>query len=332
MYSHRPANCNVDRFPRTRGDGPGVNLGSLIARKFPPHTRGWTVVIHRDQVRLVVSPAHAGMDLSFWRVRRFSRVSPAHAGMDPIRLRAEAPRGSFPRTRGDGPSQEAIDEIMPQFPPHTRGWTWPDKRKELLKLVSPRTRGMGPAIPTTANAARQFPPHTRGWTVAIGVDDRHFVVSPAHAGMDPPRRLARASCTRFPRTRGDGPSMYFSRERSDEFPPHTRDGPSRAQVRGARSRFPPHTRGWTIGRSSSWTSEPVSPAHAGMDPDPGSLDAMRFGFPRTRGDGPFLGTKGTWSRRFPPHTRGWTLDGVQAGAHNAVPPHTRGWTLHGPGA
>ena len=76
-------------------------------------------------------------------------------------------------------------------------------------------------------------------------------------------------------------------------------------------------------------------------------------FPRTRGDGPVLAGHASRvsSGKFPPHTRGWTLDRHPDRAlrpsgfprtrgdgpdlevptsvrfHDAFPPHTRGWTI-----
>ena len=52
---------------------------------FPPHTRGWTLMVVHFIDRESVSPAHAGMDLE---------------------IEAEAfGTSSFPRTRGDGPEE-----------------------------------------------------------------------------------------------------------------------------------------------------------------------------------------------------------------------------------
>ena len=73
----------TQRFPRTRGDGPGAGPQPGSGSPFPPHTRGWTCKEPSSPLGAAVSPAHAGMD------RRQS-----------IRAR-ELFR--FPRTRGDGP-------------------------------------------------------------------------------------------------------------------------------------------------------------------------------------------------------------------------------------
>ena len=72
-------------FPRTRGDGPDSVDSAAAKAEFPPHTRGWTLMVVHFIDRESVSPAHAGMDLE---------------------IEAEAfGTSSFPRTRGDGPEE-----------------------------------------------------------------------------------------------------------------------------------------------------------------------------------------------------------------------------------
>ena len=214
-------------FPRTRGDGPCRLRAGTGVRRFPPHTRGWTLV-------------ERGAELAH-------QVSPAHAGMDP---RAPSDRvGScrFPRTRGDGPCPVSPVTVDPRFPPHTRGWTRlsPNARSVLrvspahagmdppasdsyhIPVRFPRTRGDGPFDRETLTMRNRFPPHTRGWTGIWRQQLNHVQVSPAHAGMD--RLIVHQACFPhcFPRTRGDGPG-------SDCKSPLP-------------AVFPPHTRGWTVG-------------------------------------------------------------------------------------
>ena len=71
------------RFPRTRGDGPSADEGYVLRVGFPPHSRGWTLVMDKAEDGEPVSPALAGMD-------------PLGAGRGWAQYR-------FPRTRGDGP-------------------------------------------------------------------------------------------------------------------------------------------------------------------------------------------------------------------------------------
>ena len=51
----------TERFPRTRGDVPGVIHGYTPFLLFPPHTRGCTLEVRTCQEQQKVSPAHAGM-------------------------------------------------------------------------------------------------------------------------------------------------------------------------------------------------------------------------------------------------------------------------------
>ena len=305
------------RFPRARGDGPSRIEPPIAARRFPPHTRGWTCHARSSQSTEAVSPAHAGMDR-------------------PGALRGRTSR-SFPRTRGDGPLLWSNIQTLQPFPPHTRGWTLILLHPGAHLFVSPahagmdrtrgrrtrgphrfpRTRGDGPAASPRIALRLMFPPHTRGWTAGAHARAVRRRVSPAHAGMDRgaswctgslgcfPRTRVALGC--FPRTRGDGPSgcvapgilaSSFPRTRGDG--PYTRSPYSRA------SPFPPHTRGWTRGTSlglarcfpragmDGWVT---TPAHAGMD----------LSFPRTRGDGPMDESLMLNSAMFPPHTRGWTV-------------------------
>ena len=54
-----------NRFPRTRGDGPYRRISWPVLPTFPPHARGWTAARDGRSGGLPVSPARAGMDLSY---------------------------------------------------------------------------------------------------------------------------------------------------------------------------------------------------------------------------------------------------------------------------
>ena len=136
-----PKMVPVERFPRTRGDGP--NCGSLWGcwRVFPPHARGWTRAVTSASRSRLVSPARAGMDLRYDRCRRsFAR---------------------FPRTRGDGPDDEKTLTWLLGFPPHARGWTVKPECAGLLGLVSPARAGMDPDGHLVHKSFLGFP-RTRG--------------------------------------------------------------------------------------------------------------------------------------------------------------------------
>ena len=99
-----------------------------------------------------------------------------------------------------------------------------------------------------ARSRDRFPPHTRGWTLPLCGRQPVRGVSPAHAGMDRGASDGVRFPSRFPRTRGDGPSPAFHRR--------------------SVWAFPPHTRGWTAQTTADAATRAVSPAHAGMDPSP----------------------------------------------------------------
>ena len=116
---------------------------------------------------------------------------------------------------------------------------------------------------------------------------------PAHAGMDPVRWFAARARPRLPRTRGDGPCVSSSKLNCYAASPHTR--------------------GWTRPGIRVAPDVPGFPAHAGMDPARGGSRHGAGGLPRTRGDGPLIGSLTLWIRAASPHTRGWTLGHAPAG-------------------
>ena len=240
---------------------------------------------------------------------------------------------------------------MKAFPPHARGWTPGARTGHRCAPVSParagmdrtqkdgktgcagfpRTRGDGPLGSGHGTGFGQFPPHARGWTRTARLSATKLSVSPARAGMDRRAAIVASRGIRFPRTRGDGPS------------PRNRNGTP--------TPFPSHARGWTGGTQAPRHGADVSPARAGMDLSLFPAIPRRQGFPRTRGDGPQLVPRDPASPRFPPHARGWTLDGdaqnptwclrfprtrgdgpgqaLQLTATITFPPHARGWTFMG---
>ena len=94
--------------------------------------------------------------------------------------------------------------------------------------------------------------------------------------------------TRLPRTRGDGPD-------------HTRSYFARLEAS-------PHSRGWTCRLLFGLGLKLGFPALAGMDLSPEAESLLRWGLPRTRGDGPTVANSGAWLAEASPHSRGWTLN------------------------
>ena len=144
--------------------------------------------------------------------------------------------------------------------------------RRILQSVSPARAGMDRRTMTSGSAtlAGGFPPHARGWTRG-----RHLE-----------RPIGRP---RFPRTRGDGPSLRnepIVYGEVSSFPRTRGDGPVWLGTTTEDQAFPPHARGWTAGRVRNAAIAMVSPARAGMDLFGDSSKTFFLCFPRTRGDGP----------------------------------------------
>ena len=188
-----PTSWSACCFPRTRGDGPIVEAEIGTLSVFPPHARGWTLDFPSANRHRSVSPARAGMDRLRWRPSPRKVPFPPHARGWTL----PSGRCRFPRTRGDGPQQQALS----RFPPHARGWTLDEGRADADLEVSPARAGMDPsAVPWSR---WRVPPHARGWTLRLGQQGGRAGVSPARAGMDP------TSARRHFQT-------------ADGFPPHAR--------------------------------------------------------------------------------------------------------------
>ena len=114
--------CRSPWLPRTRGDGPVIDVMPKYSTMAPPHTRGWTLPARqRDE--------HAD-------------GSPAHAGMDPGRSHSARTVTRLPRTRGDGPRPRFVTTTARKAPPHTRGWTCDRRGATAARGGSPAHAGM----------------------------------------------------------------------------------------------------------------------------------------------------------------------------------------------
>ena len=164
----------------------------------------------------------------------------------------------------------------------------PNRTHERVKMKQrlPRTRGDRPVIAMNEDLIHVAPPHTRGSTQ--GMLDRLSGRrgSPAHAGIDPLTSRTSIVPGRLPRTRGDRPAQTLEL----------------LTVALA----PPHTRGSTRITLGTVLVVEGSPAHAGIDPLPGSWSATWERLPRTRGDRPAPCCPSVSSVMAPPHTRGST--------------------------
>ena len=296
--------------PRTRGDGPRTDTSERRCAWGSPHTRGWTRRLRRRH------PVGRGF--------------PAHAGMDPCPGPSRRRATWVPRTRGDGPRADLDPPAGMEGSPHTRGWTPDDpraarvhvgfpahagmdprtQRRGPVRAGVPRTRGDGPLRRQGLPALGVGSPHTRGWTRRLRCGDRADAGFPAHAGMDPRAVNSSRTCSRVPRTRGDGPGLAV------------RDWWARGGS--------PHTRGWTLRPGGAALRAHGFPAHAGMDRETPCRRRARCGVPRTRGDGPETKTLPGTRPPGSPHTRGWTprpaapaAIGPGFPAHAGMDPHRR---------
>ena len=133
---------------------------------------------------------------------------------------------------------------------------------------------------------RLLPPHARGCTAGIGHLGTTLEASPARAGMYLLIGTAASRIGRFPRTRGDVPSLPDNE--------------------GIIFELPPHARGCTQRIRQCTNSRTASPARAGMYPARPHRTRVRQRFPRTRGDVPASRTAASASPPLPPHARGCT--------------------------
>ena len=193
------------RFPRIRGDVPGIYEKPPPKSWFSPHTRGCS-------------------SLS-WLAYFSQHVFPAYAGM----FRCSTPRDNrsmrFPRIRGDVPFVTAVKNAITRFSPHTRGCSvchcrqkrhnqvFPAyagmfrREKEIRKKAGgfPRIRGDVPADWPSGWDWSGFSPHTRGCSVVHLLVRFKPCVFPAYAGMFRPSRQGTRGFCGFPRIRGDVP-------------------------------------------------------------------------------------------------------------------------------
>ncbi len=217
------------------------------------------------------------------------------------------PDRGFPRTRGDVPYVVYARQVTAKLPPHTRGCTHrlPGRPEKFLASPAhagmylrqveadrrrrgfPRTRGDVPYELMEVARVYGLPPHTRGCTERRELSRNAFTASPAHAGMYPLARSGPPTSLGFPRTRGDVPGSPCAG--------------------GGAAGLPPHTRGCTATGVVCRLSPDASPAHAGMYLVLKAMRAPVSGFPRTRGDVPWVELPIYRLTTLPPHTRGCTL-------------------------
>ncbi len=229
------------------------------------------------------------------------RVSPPTRGWTRRDAGASAGRGGFPAHAGMDPSRRCSGRRRKRFP---------------------RPRGDGPPESCQPVRLARVSPPTRGWTRPDNSNRHRGQGFPAHAGMDPRSHHAPYASRRFPRPRGDGPSLLEGTVRRLVVSPPTRGWTVIMHTPvGLADGFPAHA-----GMDPIWPWLVLAvarfPPHAGMDPAGRASSVWRGGFPRPRGDGP-LAVRSIASRiRVSPPTRGWTHVGEQVvGAPGGFPAH-----------
>ena len=172
-----------------RGDVPHYFSGASITAGFSPRARGCSWLFD-------------GLDYN-------PKVFPACAGMFPVASVYHVNPTSFPRVRGDVPSDPTPPAGGLLFSPRARGCSWVVFPQFSACLVFPRARGCS--------------------EMGINAFDAQGVF-PACAGMFRPRRRNGYATKRFPRVRGDVPRSTCWDHSPGWFSP---------RARGCSSRPPP---------------------------------------------------------------------------------------------
>ena len=111
-------------LPRTRGDHPFLEFGTVSLTAAPPHSRG---------------SSRGRME-----VRALARGSPALAGIIPCSTCRSATRTWLPRTRGDHPQPINVTGREAEAPPHSRGSSPRQGRTSAARAGSPALAGIIP--------------------------------------------------------------------------------------------------------------------------------------------------------------------------------------------
>ena len=168
----------------------------------------------------------------------------------------------------------------------------------------PRIRGDGPFCAELSSEPPSVPPHPRGWPRGREYGFCGQSGSPASAGMAPSPSSGYTRPYRFPRIRGDGPSLEM--------------------LRSMDMLVPPHPRGWPPAGRGSFLLPPGSPASAGMVRIGADRSRRPGRFPRIRGDGPYGDCYATKPNGVPPHPRGWSQSELFRAAFGAGSPASAG--------
>ena len=113
------------RMPRRNGDGPRRRSAWLMAWKYAPGSRGWSV----HQVGALsdgcVRPAGAGMGPAHQTAASMPYCTPRRSGDGPQKAGGGSACVSTPRTIGDGPACFTASLVAGPYAPQKRGWSVP---------------------------------------------------------------------------------------------------------------------------------------------------------------------------------------------------------------
>ena len=230
----------------------------------PPHTRGIPESFANGQMKMGITPAHAGNTLSNCGVHLNSWDHPRTRGEYCLTMRQSVPpSGSPPHTRGILFSSKIAFTVNGITPAHA-GNTVADFPIFSIARDHPRTRGEYKKVMIDGKEVEGSPPHTRGIQVV-----QHLLlvlqgITPAHAGNTYPTREERSHWRDHPRTRGEYIECVFSV----------------ASPMGS----PPHTRGIQLDSLEAAQKDGITPAHAGNTPFLTAPMRSCRDHPRTRGE------------------------------------------------
>ena len=178
------------RFPRVRGDVPGVLRRNRHHQLFSPRARGCSPLRMASHQLHLVFPACAGMFLGTEKFCHFLR--------------------SFPRVRGDVPRSAWRRTSCTLFSPRARGCSSGSQKFSARKICFPRVRGDVPRRGPLGGGLFRFSPRARGCSQPWQGGDNENPVFPACAGMFPSLLSSDLRSSRFPRVRGDVPPTVKS--------------------------------------------------------------------------------------------------------------------------
>ena len=209
-------------FPRARGDVPGIESFYGCEPGFSPRTRGCSQGTADLNAATKVFPAHAGMfPTGRGRAGRRDRFPRARGDVPAGAEVAAAPDPFSPRTRGCSPNQAPPLADHQVFPAHAGMFPHPTQPMS-TQTRFPRARGDVPPLNIADNTRTVFSPRTRGCSDQPEGLVPGMAVFPAHAGMFLMGVRLRDEDQRFPRARGDVPSIYTPLKPLIWFSPRTR--------------------------------------------------------------------------------------------------------------